>query len=147
MLEFLKTHRHHRRNGKQPSTDMFLELNKGHVVTKKELAPRPCARKEKTSKRLLGLHFAPYEMLKVEKDKTALKVTNRKLGSWNPQTCKEEISFVYLCYGFTCYLVFPCFNFLKFLLLLLEEMCFISHVSLCALFLCITRYQKFLWVY
>ena len=30
---------------KQPSTGLFVGLNKGHVVTKKELPPRPCDRK------------------------------------------------------------------------------------------------------
>lgn len=30
---------------KQPSTGLFVGLNKGHVVTKKELAPRPSDRK------------------------------------------------------------------------------------------------------
>lgn len=38
----------------QPKTGLFVGLNKGHVVTKKELAPRPCDRKGKTSKRV---HF------------------------------------------------------------------------------------------
>lgn len=30
---------------KQPNTGLFVGLNKGHVVTPKELAPRPSARK------------------------------------------------------------------------------------------------------
>jgi len=30
---------------KQPNTGLFVGLNKGHVVTKKELAPRPSDRK------------------------------------------------------------------------------------------------------
>lgn len=30
---------------KQPSTGLFVGLNKGHIVTKKELAPRPSDRK------------------------------------------------------------------------------------------------------
>jgi len=30
---------------KQPSTGLFVGLNKGHVVTKKELAPKPSSRK------------------------------------------------------------------------------------------------------
>lgn len=32
---------------KQPNTGLFVGLNKGHVVTKKELAPRPSDRKGK----------------------------------------------------------------------------------------------------
>ena len=30
---------------KQPNTGLFVGLNKGHIVTKKELAPRPSDRK------------------------------------------------------------------------------------------------------
>ena len=30
---------------KQPNTGLFVGLNRGHVVTKKELAPRPSDRK------------------------------------------------------------------------------------------------------
>ena len=30
---------------KQPNTGLFVGLNKGHVVTRKELAPRPSDRK------------------------------------------------------------------------------------------------------
>jgi hypothetical protein len=30
---------------KQPNTGLFVGLNKGHVVTKKDLAPRPSDRK------------------------------------------------------------------------------------------------------
>lgn len=30
---------------KQPNTGIFVGLNKGHIVTKKELAPRPSDRK------------------------------------------------------------------------------------------------------
>ncbi|KAL6133910.1 hypothetical protein ACLB2K_066143 [Fragaria x ananassa] len=55
----------------QPKTGLFVGLNKGHVTTKKELAPRPSDRKGKTSKRF---HF-------VGKDKSALKVAKRKLGT------------------------------------------------------------------
>lgn len=38
---------------KQPNTGLFVGLNKGHVVTKKELAPRPSDRK--------GVIFFPYK--------------------------------------------------------------------------------------
>ncbi|GMY09180.1 60S ribosomal protein [Fagus crenata] len=40
---------------KQPNTGLFVGLNKGHVVTKKELAPRPSDRKG-VAKRKLGTH-------------------------------------------------------------------------------------------
>ena len=30
---------------KQPNTGLFVGLNRGHIVTKKELAPRPSDRK------------------------------------------------------------------------------------------------------
>ncbi|XP_039041438.1 uncharacterized protein LOC120180099 isoform X2 [Hibiscus syriacus] len=38
---------------KKPNTSLFVGLNKGHVVTKKELAPRPSNRK---GRRIVGLH-------------------------------------------------------------------------------------------
>ncbi|KAK9208960.1 hypothetical protein WN944_001321 [Citrus x changshan-huyou] len=72
---------------KQPNTGLFVGLNKGHIVTKKELPPRPADRKGKTSKRVHFVRtmirevagFAPYEkmiteLLKVGKDKRALKL-------------------------------------------------------------------------
>ncbi|KAL6323101.1 hypothetical protein AAG906_027361 [Vitis piasezkii] len=74
---------------KQPNTGLFVGLNKGHVVTKKELPPRPSDRKGSSlcaeyHKEVAG--FAPYEkriteLLKVGKDKRALKVAKRKLGT------------------------------------------------------------------
>ncbi|KAH9705608.1 hypothetical protein KPL70_011947 [Citrus sinensis] len=67
----------------------------GHIVTKKELLPRPVDRKGKTSKRVhfernvIGevSGFAPYEkridaLLKVGKDKRALKLAKRKLCTY-----------------------------------------------------------------
>ncbi|KAA3469936.1 60S ribosomal protein L36-2-like [Gossypium australe] len=88
---------------KQPNTGLFVGLNKGHVVTKKELAPRPCNRKGKTSKRVHFVRnlirevagFAPYEkriteLLKVGKDKRALKVAKRKLGTHKRAKKKRE---------------------------------------------------------
>nr|GEW37419.1 60S ribosomal protein L36-2-like [Tanacetum cinerariifolium] len=88
---------------KQPNTGLFVGLNKGHIVTKKELAPRPSDRKGKTSKRV---HFvrnvikevaglAPYEkriteLLKVGKDKRALKLAKRKLGTHKRAKKKRE---------------------------------------------------------
>ncbi|KAK9175115.1 hypothetical protein WN944_027121 [Citrus x changshan-huyou] len=71
---------------KQPNTGLFVGLNKGHIVTKKELPPHPADHKGKTSKRVHFVRtvirevagFAPYEkmiieLLKVGKDKRALK--------------------------------------------------------------------------
>ncbi|KAK1559736.1 hypothetical protein Q3G72_017839 [Acer saccharum] len=88
---------------KQPNTGLFVGLNKGHVVTKKELAPRPSDRKGKTSKRIHFVRsiirevagFAPYErriteLLKVGKDKRALKVAKRKLGTHKRAKKKRE---------------------------------------------------------
>ncbi|CAL5405091.1 unnamed protein product [Camellia sinensis] len=88
---------------KQPNTGLFVGLNKGHVVTKKELAPRPSDRKGKTSKRVHFVRnlirevagFAPYEkriteLLKVGKDKRALKVAKRKLGTHKRAKKKRE---------------------------------------------------------
>ncbi|KAG4128809.1 hypothetical protein ERO13_D09G042300v2 [Gossypium hirsutum] len=88
---------------KQPNTGLFVGLNKGHVVTKKELVPRPSNRKGKTSKRVHFVRnlirevagFAPYEkriteLLKVGKDKRALKVAKRKLGTHKRAKKKRE---------------------------------------------------------
>nr|GMC93036.1 60S ribosomal protein L36-2-like [Ipomoea batatas] len=134
---------------KQQNTGLFVGLNRGHVVTKKELAPRPSNRKgdltveyhmlsiifhgtvfslallenecqffifisdlgsftkisayHKTSKRVHFVRslirevagFAPYEkriteLLKVGKDKRALKVAKRKLGTHKRAKKKRE---------------------------------------------------------
>ncbi|KAL0785825.1 hypothetical protein Bca101_002071 [Brassica carinata] len=87
----------------QVKTGLFVGLNKGHVVTRRELAPRPNSRKGKTSKRTLFIRslirevagFAPYEkriteLLKVGKDKRALKVAKRKLGTHKRAKRKRE---------------------------------------------------------
>ncbi|KAG5230689.1 60S ribosomal protein [Salix suchowensis] len=63
---------------KQPNTGLFVGLNKGHVVTKKDLAPRPSDRK------------GDHELLKVGKDKRALKVAKRKLGTHKRAKKKRE---------------------------------------------------------
>ncbi|KAK1548118.1 hypothetical protein Q3G72_029000 [Acer saccharum] len=88
---------------KQPNTGLFVGLNKGHVVTKKELALCPSNHKGKTSKRIHFVRnvikevagFAPYErrmteLLKVGKDKRALKVAKRKLGTHKRAKKKRE---------------------------------------------------------
>ncbi len=69
-------------------------LHKGHAVTKREMAKRPSANKGKLGKRTSLVRklirevvgFAPYEkriteLLKVGKDKRALKVAKKKLGT------------------------------------------------------------------
>ncbi|KAE8676440.1 60S ribosomal protein L36 [Hibiscus syriacus] len=94
---------------KQPNTGLFVGPYKGHVATKEELARRPSNRKgesvfyAKTSKRvhfvrnLIGevVSFAPYEkrtieLLKVRKDKRALKVAKRKLATQKRAKKKRE---------------------------------------------------------
>ncbi|RWR72195.1 Ribosomal protein L36e [Cinnamomum micranthum f. kanehirae] len=87
----------------QPKSGLFVGLNKGHVVTKRDLAPRPSDRKGKTSKRVHFVKtiirevagFAPYErriteLLKVGKDKRALKLAKRKLGTHKRAKKKRE---------------------------------------------------------
>ncbi|KAM0953314.1 putative ribosomal protein L36e [Dioscorea sansibarensis] len=95
----------------QPNSGICVGLNKGHIVTKRELPPRPSSRKgsllcqlfEKTSKRVQFVKnlirevagFAPYEkriteLLKVGKDKRALKVAKRKLGTHKRAKKKRE---------------------------------------------------------
>ncbi|KAL0926972.1 hypothetical protein M5K25_003232 [Dendrobium thyrsiflorum] len=87
----------------QPKTGLFVGLNKGHIVTKRELPARPSSRKGKTSKRVHFVRnlirevagFAPYEkriteLLKVGKDKRALKVAKRKLGTHKRAKKKRE---------------------------------------------------------
>lgn len=88
---------------KQPKSGLFVGINKGHVVTKREVAPRPSDRKGKTSKRVHMIRqvirevagFAPYErriteLLKVGKDKRALKLAKRKLGTHKRAKKKRE---------------------------------------------------------
>ncbi|VAH19908.1 unnamed protein product [Triticum turgidum subsp. durum] len=99
----------------QPKSGLFVGINKGHVVTKRELPPRPSDRKgvrffhsyirdiSKGTKRVHFVRnlirevagFAPYEkriteLLKVGKDKRALKVAKRKLGTHKRAKKKRE---------------------------------------------------------
>eukprot|EP00250_Pteridium_aquilinum_P002687 c12910_g1_i1 orf=441-773(-) len=81
-------------------------LNKGHVVTKREQAARPSSTKGKLGKRTSFVRklirevvgFAPYEkriteLLKVGKDKRALKVAKRRLGTHlRAKKKREEMS-------------------------------------------------------
>ncbi|KAJ3680803.1 hypothetical protein LUZ60_015292 [Juncus effusus] len=86
-----------------PNTGLFVGLNKGHIVTKRECPVRPSGRKGLTSKRSHFVKnlirevagYAPYEkriteLLKVGKDKRALKVAKRKLGTHKRAKKKRE---------------------------------------------------------
>ncbi|KAF6148227.1 hypothetical protein GIB67_012002 [Kingdonia uniflora] len=90
----------------QPNTDLFIGLNKGQIVTKKELAPCSSARKRKISKRVHFVRnlirevvgFAPYEkrcieLLRVGKDKRALKLTKQKTGTHKRSKKKRDEMF------------------------------------------------------
>ncbi|KAK3162428.1 hypothetical protein QOZ80_1BG0089430 [Eleusine coracana subsp. coracana] len=87
----------------QAKSGLFVGINKGHVVTKRELPPRPSDRKGKATRRVSFVRglirevagFAPYEqriteLLKVGKDKRALKVAKRKLGTHKRAKKKRE---------------------------------------------------------
>merc|ERR1711915_616303 len=87
----------------QAKSGLFVGINRGHVVTRRELAPRPSANKGKRSKRTDFVRklirevagFAPYEkriteLLKVGKDKRALKVAKKKLGTHKRAKKKRE---------------------------------------------------------
>ncbi|KAF8069428.1 RL36 [Scenedesmus sp. PABB004] len=76
------------------ATGIAVGAGKGHVVTKRDLAPRPSRRKGFQSKSVKEVRdlirevagLAPYEkriieLLKVGKDKRALKVAKKKLGT------------------------------------------------------------------
>ncbi|GAB4823164.1 hypothetical protein N2152v2_010210 [Parachlorella kessleri] len=87
-------------------TGIAVGLTKGHVVTKKEKAVRPANRKGRLSKRVKFVRDiirevagqAPYEkrvieLLKVGKDRRALKVCKRKLGTHiRAKRKREEMS-------------------------------------------------------
>merc|ERR1711990_1372360 len=76
------------------SKGISVGLSKGHVVTKRALAPRPGSRKGRCGKRVGMIRelvrevagSAPYEkrlieLLKNGRDKRALKLAKRKLGT------------------------------------------------------------------
>mmetsp|Transcript_30140 Transcript_30140/g.89429 ORF Transcript_30140/g.89429 Transcript_30140/m.89429 type:complete len:107 (-) Transcript_30140:1003-1323(-) len=75
-------------------TGISVGLQKGHVVSERTLKPRPASRKGFLGKRVKFVRdivrevagLAPYEkriceLLKIGKDKRALKVAKRKLGT------------------------------------------------------------------
>jgi len=78
-------------------------LSKGHQVAKRTLAPRPAQRKGKLGARVRNIRdlirdvvgSAPYEkrlmeLLKVGRDKRALKLAKRKLGTHGRGKKKRE---------------------------------------------------------
>ncbi|KAK9819463.1 hypothetical protein WJX74_008799 [Apatococcus lobatus] len=79
---------------KAAKTGLAVGFNKGHITTVLEKKPRPSQRKGRLSKRVKFIRevvrdvagLAPYErrvteLLKVGKDKRALKLCKRKLGT------------------------------------------------------------------
>merc|ERR1712033_134147 len=74
--------------------DLAVGMNKGRKVTKNEQAPRPSRRKGRLTKHVRFIRdlvrevsgFAPYErraieLLRISKDKRALKFCKKRLGS------------------------------------------------------------------
>mmetsp|Transcript_2404 Transcript_2404/g.8851 ORF Transcript_2404/g.8851 Transcript_2404/m.8851 type:complete len:97 (+) Transcript_2404:197-487(+) len=88
------------------SNTIAVGLQKGHVVTKRTLAPRPGSRKGRCGKRVGMIRSlikdvagsAPYEkrlveLLKTGRDKRALKLAKRKLGTHlRAKKKREEMS-------------------------------------------------------
>jgi len=93
-------------SGRMSSSGIAVGLSKGHIVTKKEKSIRPANRKGRLSKRVKFVReiisevagMAPYEkrvgeLLKVGKDKRALKLCKKKLGTHlRAKRKREEIS-------------------------------------------------------
>ncbi|CAH1266602.1 RPL36 [Branchiostoma lanceolatum] len=83
--------------------DMCVGLNKGHKITKNVQKPRPSRRKGKLTKHVKFVRdlvrevtgFAPYErrtmeLLKVSKDKRALKFLKKRIGTLQRAKRKRE---------------------------------------------------------
>ncbi|XP_019624344.1 PREDICTED: 60S ribosomal protein L36-like [Branchiostoma belcheri] len=83
--------------------DMCVGLNKGHKITKNVQKPRPSRRKGKLTKHVKFVRdlvrevtgFAPYErrtmeLLKVSKDKRALKFLKKRVGTLQRAKRKRE---------------------------------------------------------
>uniref|UniRef100_K4AJU2 60S ribosomal protein L36 n=2 Tax=Setaria italica TaxID=4555 RepID=K4AJU2_SETIT len=84
-------------------TVLFVGVNEGHVITKRELPPRPSASKGKSGRRTWFVRhvirevagLAPYEkhiigLLRNCRDKRALKLAKRKLGTHRRSKKKRE---------------------------------------------------------
>merc|ERR1712113_575650 len=84
-------------------TGLAVGMDKGHVLTKLDLKPKPSYRKGKLNKRITFVRdvirevagHAPYEerimeLLKVGKEKRALKVLKNKLGTHKRAKAKRE---------------------------------------------------------
>ncbi|XP_005996967.3 large ribosomal subunit protein eL36-like [Latimeria chalumnae] len=81
---------------------MAIGLNKGHVVTKNVSKPRQCRRRGRLTKHTKFVRdmcgFAPYErhameLLKVSKDKRALKFIKKRVGTHiRVKQKREELS-------------------------------------------------------
>lgn len=83
-----------------------MGAGKGHVVTKRELKPRPASRKGRTSDKVKFVRsivrevcgYAPYEkriieLLRIGCDKRALKLAKRRLGAHvRAKRKREELS-------------------------------------------------------
>eukprot|EP00164_Ancoracysta_twista_P000336 GFYU01000462.1.p3 GENE.GFYU01000462.1~~GFYU01000462.1.p3 ORF type:complete len:116 (-),score=33.61 GFYU01000462.1:84-389(-) len=85
------------------SNGIAVGLNKGYQVTKRELPAKPVNRKGALGKRVSFIReiirevtgFTPYErrmleLLKVGKDKRALKVAKKRLGTHRRSKSKRE---------------------------------------------------------
>uniref|UniRef100_A0A6S9SL99 60S ribosomal protein L36 n=1 Tax=Chrysotila carterae TaxID=13221 RepID=A0A6S9SL99_CHRCT len=87
----------------ETKTGLAVGMDSGHVLTKRELKPKPSYRKGKLNKRVAFVReivrevagYAPYEkrtmeLLKVGKEKRALKVLKSKLGTHKRAKSKRE---------------------------------------------------------
>eukprot|EP00299_Pterocystis_sp_00344_P008767 c3453_g1_i2.p1 GENE.c3453_g1_i2~~c3453_g1_i2.p1 ORF type:complete len:114 (+),score=14.26 c3453_g1_i2:42-344(+) len=85
------------------ATGIAVGKNKGHVTTKRELAPRPASRKGRKSKHTTFVRklvrevtgYTPYEkrcmeLLKIGKEKRVLRFLNDRLGSIRRAKAKRE---------------------------------------------------------
>ena len=88
----------------ETKTNLAVGMDHGKVVTKRAMAPKPSYRKGKLNKRVAFVRevvrevagFAPYEkrvmeLLKVGKEKRALKVLKAKLGTHKRAKSKREM--------------------------------------------------------
>ncbi|CAL5000894.1 unnamed protein product [Urochloa decumbens] len=139
----------HRGLSKGINQGLSKGINKKHVVTKRQLPPRPSDRKGEMSKRASFVKslirevagFAPYEkriteLLKSGKEKHALKVAKRKLGTHKRAKKKiNEMANVFRKKSLCCFQMAVIFfnefqsmflNFIRFHLLL-QEIWSLSH--------------------